>query len=46
MIDPSRHLRTVGEKFGIAKKELEAAENDVYDTRHEKLPAGVAAGIP
>jgi len=31
----SGHLRKLGAKFGIAEKEMEAAENGVYDTRHE-----------
>jgi hypothetical protein len=28
------HLRKLGEKFGIAEKELDEAENDVYDTNN------------
>ena len=38
-------LRELGEKSGIAGKELEAAENDMHDARHENLPGGPAAGI-
>jgi hypothetical protein len=39
------HLRKLGEKFGIAEKEMDEAENDVYAARHENSPVGAAAGI-
>jgi len=39
------HLREPGETSGIAEKELEAPENEVYATRNENPPIGSGAGI-
>lgn len=39
------HLRKPGETFGMAEKEVEAAENEVYDTTNENSPVGADAGI-
>jgi hypothetical protein len=38
-------LRKLGEKFGIAEKEMDGAENEVHDARHENSPVGADAGI-
>ena len=38
--DSKGHLRKLGKKFGIVEKEVDKAENDVYDTRHENFPVG------
>ena len=38
-------LRKLGKKSGIAEKEMDEAENDVYDTGNEDSPLGTGGGI-
>jgi sugar (pentulose or hexulose) kinase len=39
------HLRKLGEKFGIAEKEVEESEYDVCDASNENLPGGADVRI-
>jgi hypothetical protein len=38
------HLLKLGEKSGIAKKELAEKEHDGYDTHHETYPSAQSLG--
>ena len=40
-----RHVWKLDKKFGIAEKDLEAAENEVCDATYEYSPGGSDAGI-
>jgi hypothetical protein len=40
-----RLLRKLGKRFGIVGKEMDEAENEVYDASHENLPGGADAGV-
>ena len=44
-VNTQGHLRKLGEKFGIAGKEMEKEANDGYAARHENLPVGTSSGI-